>query len=131
MKLYLAGPMTGIPQFNFPAFALWATALRSRGYMVVSPHEEDPEDVQQAAWASPDGDPSKLPSHDTSLVTALRNVEAIGQCDGLALLSDWHKSGGTIHEIATATRFRLPVAPAWLWRHCHPRTALQDFGLYG
>lgn len=115
MRIYLAGPMTGIPAFNFPKFDTFTSMLRTRGFDVVSPHEADPEHVQEIAWASPDGDPACLPADDGPLPTALRNVEGVASCDGVALIPGWEKSSGTIHEIATATRFRIPVAPAALW----------------
>jgi hypothetical protein len=38
-RLYLAGPMSGYPDFNFPAFVQAAAQLRRFGYKVVSPHE--------------------------------------------------------------------------------------------
>lgn len=121
--LYLAGPMTGIPQFNFPSFAAMADALRSVGFDVISPHEEDHPDVQEAAWASPDGDISKLPQGKAGSdpgLTATKNVMDIARAQGVALLPGWHQSSGTIHEVATATRFRIPVAPAALWLAAGP-----------
>lgn len=54
-RIYIAGPMTGIPQFNFPLFDEAARVLRHDGYDAVSPAElDDPED-RKAALESPDG----------------------------------------------------------------------------
>ena len=37
MRLYLAGPMSGIKDFNFPAFNEAAEHLRKLGYEVFNP----------------------------------------------------------------------------------------------
>ena len=37
MKLYLAGPMTGMPDDNFPAFLAMAVQLRAAGHDVTNP----------------------------------------------------------------------------------------------
>lgn len=54
-RLYIAGPMSGLPQFNFPAFHAAAIALRAAGYAIISPAETDPDDVKAVALNSKDG----------------------------------------------------------------------------
>jgi nucleoside 2-deoxyribosyltransferase len=130
LKLYLAGPMTGIPKFNFPTFEAWCVKLRAVGFEVLSPHEADPGETQRIAWTSETGDPAELPPGDGPLETALRNVEGVGGCDGVALIDGWHKSSGTVHEIATANRFRLPVAPAVMWEFLGDGGACMAFNQY-
>lgn len=118
MRLYLAGPMTNIPQFNFPLFHEMTLWLRQAGFEVISPHESDDEAVQEAAWASMTGCMADLPpgKEGSDLVmTAVKNISDIGLCQGIALLPGWTKSSGAVHEIATAVRFGLPVAPARMW----------------
>lgn len=117
MRLYLAGPMTSIPQFNFPCFDVWSQRLRDNGFEVISPHESDHPETQRLARLSEDGDPSCFPEGIGAepVPTALKNVDDIGKCQGIALIPGWQKSSGVIHEIATAVRFRLPVAPVEMW----------------
>ena len=116
MRLYLAGPMGGIPRYNFPLFHSVTYELRRAGYEVVSPHEEDSEEVQAAAWVSEAGDFTDLPGmRQGDDETIRRNTEALLAVDGIALLDGWAHSLGARHEVAIAERRRIPVAPATLW----------------
>ena len=40
-KVYISGPMSGLPDHNYPAFAKAARELREAGYEVVNPAELD------------------------------------------------------------------------------------------
>ncbi len=110
MKLYLAGPMTGIPQFNFPAFYAAEKELREMGYEVVNPAELDPPEVQKAAWDSPDGQLTDggVAGHTWAEFLA-RDVKAVAGCDGLVLLPGWQTSKGARLERFVAQLLGLPV----------------------
>ena len=41
-RVYIAGPMTGLPDFNYPAFNAAAAKLRALGLEVLNPAENPP-----------------------------------------------------------------------------------------
>lgn len=95
-KFYLAGPMSNIPQFNFPAFHAAAADLRARGYDIISPAEQDSPAVQAAAMKSPDGKllEGKVAGESWGQILA-RDVQIVAdQVDGIILLPGWEKSRG-------------------------------------
>lgn len=90
-KYYLAGPMSGLPQFNFPAFAEAAAALRAEGHEIVSPAELDATNATESL-KSQDG-AGQAPEEYWKLLSA--GVEKVGRdCDGIILLPDWYNSRG-------------------------------------
>jgi hypothetical protein len=96
-RVYLAGPMTGIPQFNFPAFDAAAEELRGLGYDVVSPAELDSEETREAALASADGAPGSGSTTDETWGDFLaRDVKLIadGGIEGVVVLPGWQRSRG-------------------------------------
>lgn len=110
-RIYLAGPMTGIPQMNFPAFDAAAKDLRARGYDVVSPAElDDPED-RTAALASEDGDINKMgPGRSWGFFLA-RDVKIIADegIEAIVCLSDWYESRGARLETFVARLCDIPI----------------------
>lgn len=108
---YIAGPMSHIPQFNYPLFDRAANALRNSGYKVRSPAEMDDEHVRAAALASPDGDlrvfNDSLQKHGHEPETwgdfLSRDVKLIAdECDGIIFLPGWHNSRGARLEAYVA-----------------------------
>lgn len=94
MKVYVAGPMTGYPEWNFPAFENATEALRGAGYEVTSPHEIDLE-----GGFDPSGDGAGF-----DLRAALeRDVDEVLDADAVALLDGWEESPGAVIEVLTAS----------------------------
>lgn len=94
-KIYLAGPMRGIPEFNFPAFHKVAAKLRAEGYEVFSPAEKGEEIVLSA-------NPNL--QHDTDFRRDVFKADAIAICDSdiIALMPGWESSSGARAEWALA-----------------------------
>jgi hypothetical protein len=95
-KVYLAGPMTDIPQCNFPAFMAAAFKLRAAGIDVVSPAELDNENTKKAALSSVDGSMgSGSPNGETWGDFLARDVKLIADTvTGIAFLDGWQRSRG-------------------------------------
>lgn len=96
---YLGGPMTGKPQFNFPAFFKAGSILRSNGYNIISPAELDDGNTQQRAMESPDGKPwteEDAPGGPVWADFLSRDliICSLSTCMGGIFLEGWHESRG-------------------------------------
>lgn len=111
MRLYVAGPMSGIPHFNIPLFDRVTADLRRMGHTVTNPAEEDPPPVREAALASKHGDPADLlPTGSTHGDLLARDVKLIADgIDGIVLLAGWEKSKGARLEAFVALTYGKPV----------------------
>ena len=102
MKIYLSGPMRGVPYFNFPRFLEETKRLRSEGHEVFCPAESDLEAYGQEVCNSPTGDLADIKHISFSLREALlRDCKYICEtADTIALLPGWEKSKGATAERA-------------------------------
>lgn len=112
MKLYLAGPMRGIADFNFPAFHEGARLLRAAGYTVFSPAEKDLDRVGDI-FTGLKGTDEELVERNFSVAEALMVDFGIiaYEADGIALLDGWERSKGVKAETAFAEALNKPVHP--------------------
>jgi hypothetical protein len=85
--LYLSGPMTGKPEFNFPAFHAAASDLRARGFTVINPAELDAADAAPMEWEQ----------------YLRRDIRHLMDADRIALLPGWEYSRGAKLELHIAT----------------------------
>lgn len=113
MKLYLAGPMRGIPFFNFPAFKEAAAALRAKGHYVFNPAERDEEiHGEGLSEGNEEGCEAKaVIEHGFSLRRALREDLAFicDEAEGIAVLPGWEGSRGCQAEMTVASALDLPI----------------------
>lgn len=101
--VYLAGPMTGYPRFNFDAFDKASDVLRSAGYAVVSP-----ADLSIAHGVDPDGDPSLVTEEDVQLLMRT-DLQCVLSSDFLVALPGWEASRGARCELMVARACGIPV----------------------
>lgn len=106
MRVYVAGPMRGLPHFGFPAFHAASEHLRAEGHEVFSPAEHD---------LAGGFDPSDMTGHEDlrdlgfDLRAALAaDLEWITQrADAVFLLDGWQRSSGARAELAAAAALGL------------------------
>lgn len=91
-SVYISGPMTGFPDFNFPAFNAAAERWRHAGWDVINPAEEfeGRTDLEREVYLR-------------------RDIENLLRVDGLALLPGWADSKGARLELAIAQELGLSI----------------------
>lgn len=110
-RIYLAGPMTGIPHFNYPAFNAAAAELRAKGATVFNPAEHD-INVYGKDISNPDGCAVKAAAdHGFDRRKALRDDLnwIFENADAIALLPGWERSSGANAELALAKAIDLEI----------------------
>jgi hypothetical protein len=91
LKAYLAGPMRGIPDSNFPAFHEAAATLRAQGWEIVNPAELTPE-------------------QDLAMKFYVRSdIFALCECEAIIVLPGFWKSLGARAELAVAEWLDIPA----------------------
>lgn len=97
-RVYIAGPMTGLPAKNYPAFAAEAARLRALGHEVINPAEVN-AGLEHEGWAA----------------CMKRDIPEMLKCDAVQLLPGWLKSRGVKVEVTLARALGIyvysPYAP--------------------
>lgn len=93
MRVYIAGPMTGRPQFNYPAFHQAAAQLRAAGHTVINPAE------------------NPVPECGSWLGYMRVSVAQVAAVDCVVLLAGWPGSRGARIEFLLAWLLGLSIYP--------------------
>lgn len=115
--IYLAGPMTGVKDYNFPLFFEVEHELHCQGYRVENPAKNN-GDTLSAAIAD-------AQSEERSWADYMRlDLVRLAKADAVCLLPGWHNSRGARLERYIATELNMPV---WFWVNGALR---QDIGVH-
>jgi nucleoside 2-deoxyribosyltransferase len=102
MRIYLAGPMRGLPNLNREAFDYWAAKLRADGHEVFSPAENNEKIYGAHIYRdNPEGDEGKA-GIDGRVVFEHDLVWICRHADAVALMPGWENSKGAKAERAVA-----------------------------
>lgn len=108
MLLYLAGPMSGIADLNFPLFHAEAARLRALGYDVVNPAEINGGADEVVACAAMTAE--RYQKHWRKCMR--RDITELMTVDGVATLPNWANSRSASLEVDIASRLGMPVYSA-------------------
>lgn len=92
MNIYIAGPMTGKPELNFPAFFSAEEHLRKAGHNPINPARLNQEVGME---------------HDEFVVLDLEIIAVMA--DAIALLPGWEQSVGAYQEYSLAIDLKLQI----------------------
>ena len=91
MRIYVSGPMSGLPEDNHPAFHAETARLRGLGYEVVNPAELHP--AGRGSWAG-----------------YLRvDLQHLVTCEVVSLLPGWDRSRGAQLEFTVAEQLGMAI----------------------
>ena len=112
MRIYISGPMTGMPNHNRAAFEAAARRLREQGHFVINPHDLTPifgtaDEITGSFAALYAGDDAFGGSLAQCVMDA--DLAAVRSCDRIYLLKGWENSRGAKKELAEAIKCGLEV----------------------
>lgn len=107
-RIYIAGPMRGVPYYNFPAF-IRAKARLVGTWDVVSPVDLDASVNFDAMTLPETTDWHEIPPGFDLKAAIKRDVDAILTCDAIYMLDFWWNSKGASAEFAVAKWLGLQV----------------------
>lgn len=112
MKIYLAGPMRGLPDWNFAAFDAAEKRWRAAGHQPFSPAQVD----RVLQYGPAQGEDQSHLRHVMQM-----DLACLFAADAIALLLGWERSTGATVELALAQFLGLPVYDALTMERINPR----------
>ena len=98
-KIFISGPMTGLPDFNFPRFNLVAKQLEDAGIDCVNPVDVCKKYKKETVLSNP--------AKFQEMINEQQRLER--ECDAILLLDGWSKSKGVRLELKTALELGMKI----------------------
>jgi len=96
-KLYLSGPITGMPNLNIDEFQKYEDKFKSLNFEVINPHKlHTEEETKTFEWHN----------------FMRRDIGAMTECDFIVVLKGWEKSKGANLEVYIARNLSMPIIDA-------------------
>ncbi|MCM8532481.1 MAG: DUF4406 domain-containing protein [Lentisphaeraceae bacterium] len=83
IKIYISGPMTGLPEFNRPLFNKVEKELKAVGFNNIT-------------------NPAQPPKQESRRDNMRQDIKALCECDLLVTLPNWRQSKGATLEVQVA-----------------------------
>ena len=106
MKIYIAGPMTGRPDWNYPAFFAADEWLGNIGIEAINPAKTDGDTLDSALFYANNNLYPPFKTWDYYLRKALVQI---ADADGVLLLPGWQDSKGARLEVHVAKELGMPL----------------------
>lgn len=97
LKIYISGPISGLPNGNLEAFLDAERQLQDAGHTPVNPHRNG------------------LPSSATWEQHMRIDLKMLANCDAVAVLPGCNKSRGVAEELALARKMLMPIMTVCQW----------------
>lgn len=94
--IYISGPMSGLPEMNYPKFNRVAEGLRAAGHKVFNPAEVVITNTN-------------LSEEEMYEEYMKEDLKGLSKCKKIYLLKDWHKSPGAKRELSKAIDLDLEI----------------------
>lgn len=110
MKVYISGPMTGIPDDNRDEFSRMASLLQANGHEPVNPHDIVPtRRIQMTSGYIKEPIYIEEPIKDPKYLDYLKaDIAVLMFCDAYVLLDGWGDSRGSRIEKGLADDLGIP-----------------------
>lgn len=107
-RLFVSGPMTGLPDYNLPAFEEAADKLRAAGYGVCNPG-------RRGVIRTTSGGTSEASDSYEWRDYMRAAIRDLLDCDAVAVLPGWEHSKGSRLEVTIASDLDMPVHTVGRW----------------